>query len=370
MSRRSSSPTPSACASSARSWSRVFLSALDQTVVGTALPTDHHRPRRQRPLHVGLHRLPADRHDQRPALRQAVRPVRPAAGVPVRHRRVHARLGARRPVAGDVAAGRRARHPGPRRRRDLPARDGDDRRPVLAVRARPLPGPVRRGVRALEPARPGHRRADHRHDRLAVRVLRQHPDRRSWSCSRSGATCPRTTSAATSRRSTTSARRCSRARWCRSSSASPTSSRPTGPTSTVGGLIAVGRASSSRAFVWIESRAAEPIVPLGLFRNRAFAVSVGSVFLATFGFFAAVVFLPRWFQVVGGASATISGYQMLPLLGGLIFSAVGVGPDRGPDRPLPAAAVRGADHDGRRAGDADPAPRRHAAAAAVGVRCS
>ena len=39
MSRRCSSPTPSACASSARSWSRVFLSALDQTVVGTALPT-------------------------------------------------------------------------------------------------------------------------------------------------------------------------------------------------------------------------------------------------------------------------------------------------------------------------------------------
>jgi MFS family permease len=49
------------------------------------------------------------------------------------------------------------------------------------------------------------------------------------------------------------------------------------------------------------------------------------VFLAAFGFFAAVVFLPRWFQVVGGASATISGYQMLPLLGGVIFSAVASG---------------------------------------------
>ena len=49
------------------------------------------------------------------------------------------------------------------------------------------------------------------------------------------------------------------------------------------------------------------------------------MFLAAFGFFAAVVFLPRWFQVVGGASATVSGYQMLPLLGGLIFSAVASG---------------------------------------------
>jgi EmrB/QacA subfamily drug resistance transporter len=92
----------------------------------------------------------------------------------------------------------------------------------------------------------------------------------------------------------------------------------------VGGLIALGTVILL-AFLWVESRAAEPIVPLGLFRNRSFTVSVFSVFLAAFGFFAAVVFLPRWFQVVGGSTATISGYQMLPLLGGLIFSAVASG---------------------------------------------
>ncbi len=89
----------------------------------------------------------------------------------------------------------------------------------------------------------------------------------------------------------------------------------------VGGLIALG-AVLLVAFLWVESRAAEPIVPLGLFRNRAFTVSVTSVFLAAFGFFAAVVFLPRWFQVVTGASATVSGYEMLPLLGGVIVGAV------------------------------------------------
>ena len=44
-----------------------------------------------------------------------------------------------------------------------------------------------------------------------------------------------------------------------------------------------------------------------------------------FGFFATVIFLPRWFQVVAGSSATVSGYQMLPLLGGLIFSAIASG---------------------------------------------
>jgi EmrB/QacA subfamily drug resistance transporter len=92
----------------------------------------------------------------------------------------------------------------------------------------------------------------------------------------------------------------------------------------VGGLIGLG-AVILAVFLWVESRAAEPIVPLNLFRNRAFTVSVAAVFLAAFGFFAAVVFLPRWFQVVTGASATISGYEMLPLLGGVIVSAVASG---------------------------------------------
>ena len=92
----------------------------------------------------------------------------------------------------------------------------------------------------------------------------------------------------------------------------------------VGGLIALGLVILA-GFVAVESRAAEPIVPLALFRVRAFTVSVVSAFLAITGFFAAVVFLPRWYQVVGGASATISGYEMLPLLGGVIVSAVASG---------------------------------------------
>jgi EmrB/QacA subfamily drug resistance transporter len=92
----------------------------------------------------------------------------------------------------------------------------------------------------------------------------------------------------------------------------------------VGGLIAIGLAIAA-IFVWVESRAHEPIVPLSLFRIRAFTASVSAMFLAAMGFFAAVVFLPRWFQVVAGASATESGYQILPLLGGLIVSAIATG---------------------------------------------
>jgi EmrB/QacA subfamily drug resistance transporter len=89
----------------------------------------------------------------------------------------------------------------------------------------------------------------------------------------------------------------------------------------VGGLIVVGLAFGA-LFVWIESRVPEPIVPLALFRVRAFTISVSAMFLAAMGFFTAVIFLPRWFQSVVGASATESGYNILPLLAGLILSAI------------------------------------------------
>ena len=92
----------------------------------------------------------------------------------------------------------------------------------------------------------------------------------------------------------------------------------------VGGLILAGLAIGV-VFLWIESRAADPIVPLALFRIRNFSISVAAMFLAAFGFFGAIIFLPRWFQTVGGASATESGYSILPLLLGLIFSATASG---------------------------------------------
>jgi EmrB/QacA subfamily drug resistance transporter len=89
----------------------------------------------------------------------------------------------------------------------------------------------------------------------------------------------------------------------------------------VGGLIAIGLGLAT-LFVWVESRAREPILALSLFRIRAFSASVFAMFFAAMGFFAAIVFMPRWYQVVQGSSATESGYQILPLLGGLIVSAI------------------------------------------------
>src|SRR5262245_5999332 len=88
----------------------------------------------------------------------------------------------------------------------------------------------------------------------------------------------------------------------------------------VGGLIVVGLAIGA-AFVFVESRAADPILPLGLFRNRSFTISVTAMFLVAFGFFAGIIFLPRYFLVVEGVSATESGYSLLPMLLALIVSA-------------------------------------------------
>src|SRR5512146_647761 len=89
----------------------------------------------------------------------------------------------------------------------------------------------------------------------------------------------------------------------------------------VGGLIAVS-AVLGALFVLIEARAREPIIPLGMFRNRTYSASLLSTFMVSFGFFGAIIFLPRWFQFVHGSSATESGYQLFPLLVGLIGSSI------------------------------------------------
>jgi len=92
----------------------------------------------------------------------------------------------------------------------------------------------------------------------------------------------------------------------------------------VGGFIAIGLALSA-VFVAVEARAKEPIVPLDLWRNRTYVSSILSTFFVSFGFFGAIIFLPRWFQVVRHESATSSGYLIFPMLIGLIGSSIVAG---------------------------------------------
>ena len=89
----------------------------------------------------------------------------------------------------------------------------------------------------------------------------------------------------------------------------------------VGGLMLIGIALGV-VFVLVERRAIEPIVELGLFRMRTYSATIAATFLSSFGFFGAVIFLPRFFQFVRGSSPTESGYQILPLLAGVIISSI------------------------------------------------
>ena len=68
------------------------------------------------------------------------------------------------------------------------------------------------------------------------------------------------------------------------------------------------------AFVAQERRAPEPILPLRLFREPVFVIVSGALFLTTLAFFAVIVFMPVYLQVVTGVSATDSGFLLLPLM--------------------------------------------------------
>jgi len=65
-------------------------------------------------------------------------------------------------------------------------------------------------------------------------------------------------------------------------------------------------------FIWVESRAAEPIMPLGLFRNRTVRVAVVVRFCIGMGMFGIILFVPLFFQGVLGRSATYSGTLLMP----------------------------------------------------------
>lgn len=76
------------------------------------------------------------------------------------------------------------------------------------------------------------------------------------------------------------------------------------------------------SFLMVERRAVEPILPLSLFRNAVFNVAGGTGFILGFAMFGAITFLPVFLQLVDGASATSSGLNLLPLMGGLLAASI------------------------------------------------
>jgi EmrB/QacA subfamily drug resistance transporter len=85
------------------------------------------------------------------------------------------------------------------------------------------------------------------------------------------------------------------------------------------GVLAI---AAIAAFVAIERRAREPILPPALFGNRVFAVTSAVGLVVGFALFGGLTYLPLFQQVVRGSSPTQSGLQLLPVMGGLLLSSI------------------------------------------------
>jgi EmrB/QacA subfamily drug resistance transporter len=88
----------------------------------------------------------------------------------------------------------------------------------------------------------------------------------------------------------------------------------------------IGLFAASVVFIvswWLaERRAAEPVLPLRLFRNPVFRVSAAISLAAGFALFGSISFLPLFLQVVHGVSPTLSGVYLLPMVGGLLITSI------------------------------------------------
>jgi EmrB/QacA subfamily drug resistance transporter len=87
-------------------------------------------------------------------------------------------------------------------------------------------------------------------------------------------------------------------------------------------LLAAGLVVAVVAFVLVEGRASDPIIPLSLFRNPTFLNATAIGLALGIGMFAAIGFLPTFLQMSSGTSAAVSGLLLLPMMVGLIATSV------------------------------------------------
>ena len=79
------------------------------------------------------------------------------------------------------------------------------------------------------------------------------------------------------------------------------------------------------AFLAVERRAREPVLPPSLLRDRVFAVAGGLSLIVGFALFGAVTFLPLYFQTVDGDSPTAAGLHLVPMMVGLLVTSIASG---------------------------------------------
>lgn len=84
----------------------------------------------------------------------------------------------------------------------------------------------------------------------------------------------------------------------------------------------LGLLAAASAFVFTESRAADPVMPLSMFRNPVFVNATAIGLALGIGMFAAIGFIPTFLQMSSGTSAAASGLLMLPMMVGLLGTSI------------------------------------------------
>ena len=90
-------------------------------------------------------------------------------------------------------------------------------------------------------------------------------------------------------------------------------------------LMVGGSILATVLFIVVELRSTEPLIPLSLFRNRTFTLSVIASIATGIAMFGASVFLSQYMQLARGATPTEAGLMTIPMIGGLLLSSIGVG---------------------------------------------
>ncbi|MCU1556882.1 MAG: transporter, partial [Microbacteriaceae bacterium] len=89
--------------------------------------------------------------------------------------------------------------------------------------------------------------------------------------------------------------------------------------------LLIGTVIAAIAFVMVERRAAEPIMPLGFFRDRNFNLTTIAGLIVGIAMFGALAYLPTYLQMVTGVNATQAGFLMIPMMAALLITSIGAG---------------------------------------------
>jgi len=90
-------------------------------------------------------------------------------------------------------------------------------------------------------------------------------------------------------------------------------------------LMVGGALVATAAFIFVELRSREPLIPLSLFRNRTFTLSVIASIATGLAMFGAAVYLGQYMQMSRGATPAEAGLLTIPMMGGLLVTSILVG---------------------------------------------